>query len=228
MFTLPTPYDANLIQLAHYQNFPQILPFIGVHYTNTHLLLVGESHYLPTGSTIQQDAAVWYASNVQFLTTDETIWTNTREVTTEYPTSGRIDKAYTIWSNLENAIQKHATKNAFNLQGKKGIEHLAFYNFFQRPAQTQGGSISPTELDNQKAEETLAHIIKVIKPKFIMFTSSKAWENISEDFVNTYSSIKFGFSPYPGCKWWNKQSGKYGGLTGKQKFIKFLQDNNIF
>lgn len=228
MFTLPTVYDADLMQLAHYQNFPQMLPFIGGHYSNTQLLLVGESHYLPTGSTIQQNDAKWYASNVHSLSVDETIWTNTREVTTDYLTNGRVSKAYTIWSNPENAIQIHAQNSGFNFQGKKGIEHLAFYNFFQRPAQTQGGSIKPTKLDIQKAEETLAHIIKVIEPKFIMFTSSKAWNNLSWDFVNAYPNVKFDAVPHPGCKWWNKISNKYGGLTGKGKFTKFLQDNNIF
>ena len=228
MFTRPTVYDADLMQLVHYQNFPQMLPFIGDHYAKTKLLLVGESHYLPEDSTIQQDDAIWYASNLQSLTDEEVTWTNTREAANNYIELGRAYKSLSIYSNPENAIQIHAVNSKFDFQNKKGIEHLAFYNFFQRPAEVEGGSINATDLDATKVEETLAQIIKVIDPKFIVFTSSKAWDNLSWDFINANPNIKFEVVPHPGCPWWNRVSKKCGGISGKEKFIKFLEDNSIF
>jgi hypothetical protein len=48
------------------------------------------------------------------------------------------------------------------------------------------------------------------------------------DFINfTYPNIKFDFCPHPANFWWNRKSNNYGGMTGKEKFIKFLKDNNI-
>ena len=44
------------------------------------LLVIGESHYMPKGSTVQLDPDRWYKGNENHLDEDERAWIHTRDV----------------------------------------------------------------------------------------------------------------------------------------------------
>lgn len=219
-------FDYNLQKLAHYQNFPEMLPFIGDNYEKTRLLIVGESHYLPTGSTIQQNPEEWYKSNNEQLTEKEKGWINTRAVLKDFFISPTY-KPFRIFYSIAQAIQEKSLELK-NSDVSEIFNNFSMYNFFQRPAESEGESINNTSLDIEKAENTLHHVIQSILPKFIIFVSVKAWESFNtKTFIDLYN-IKFDYCPYPATAYWNTTVEKYGNMTGKQKFIKFLEDNGIF
>ena len=59
---MSTCYDSSLLSLPFYSSHSYMLPFVGDDYDSPKykkLLLVGESHYVPEGSTVHHDANAW-------------------------------------------------------------------------------------------------------------------------------------------------------------------------
>ena len=212
-------YDERLKELAHYQNYPQMLPFIGEDYDkqNKRLLIISESHYLSEDSTL--DVSKWYEMNEKCLSVDEKQYTNTRNLLYEHRA-----KQQTIFKPIADAILEIGFKPVdINI-----FRYLAWYNFFQRPAEGTGESIRPTVLDREKAEETFTHIFDVINPTHVIFISSKAWgwAGILRDQFED-KPIVFDFTSHPNTSWWNREAKKYSNMTGKERFQDFLKKYDI-
>ena len=67
MSSFTTRYDEQLQTLVHYQNYPEMLPFIGTNYDSHEkkLLIIGESHYLPKDTLV--DVMKWYEMDSSML-----------------------------------------------------------------------------------------------------------------------------------------------------------------
>ena len=64
----------------HLQRFPCMRPWIGSRYRDERhkrLLVIGESHYLPSDSTIHRDPGRWYRSRQEDLSGEEVRWAST-------------------------------------------------------------------------------------------------------------------------------------------------------
>src|SRR5690554_5957324 len=102
-------FDTQLKGINHYKNFPILMPFIGLNYTNSNsikLLLIAESHYLPEHSSISNNVEKWYNLNETHLTSEELDYINTREITS----SKWNQPGHMIFRELENKISNHIQK----------------------------------------------------------------------------------------------------------------------
>jgi hypothetical protein len=107
-------------------------------------------------------------------------------------------------------------------------------NFFQRPAEKTGASINQQKVDIDISNETVSQVINVLKPDFLFFVSSKAWDCFNKDWhKELIASNRVGHSCHPASPNWNMPSMKYSidkvtPLTGKQAFMQFISQNEIF
>ena len=70
------------------------------------LLLVGESHYLPEGSTQHLDPTSWYGGDSTTLSETEVHWISTPRIIREARAEGFANRAHWIWKNGFEAINE--------------------------------------------------------------------------------------------------------------------------
>ena len=99
-------------------------------------------------------------------------------------------------------------------------DHYAYYNFFQRPAQSQGDTIDAMDLDVLKAKEILNTVLDALAPDLVVFTSSKAGKHGKG--ICLQRNIPAISVSHPACAWWNRPSGK-SQQTGRDKMRQFLE-----
>lgn len=215
-----TKYDKQLKTLSHYQNYPQMLPFIGEDYDiqSQRLLIIAESHYLPENSSL--DLSKWYEMDETSLSEAEKEYINSREVLLAHYKNQRL-----IFKPIADAILEYG----FNLKDSSNVfKYVAWYNFFQRPAEVTGESIKPTKEDREKAEEAFEHIFQTINPTHVIFVSSKSWGwagILRYKFKD--NPVVLDFTAHPNSQWWNRTAKKYGSMTGKERFIHFLNQHKL-
>ena len=61
----------------HLWRFPCMRPWIGSEYHESRILIVGESHYMPDGSTINLTPGTWYSATQETLTDCERAYIHT-------------------------------------------------------------------------------------------------------------------------------------------------------
>ena len=134
-----------------------------------------------------------------------------------------------------------------SMEVDKGIySHFAFMNYFQLPvilnkkAFTKDNFIKsfPENINKEninelwiktinEANETVLSVIKIIKPKYVLFTTINGGKNflsylndyktndiIENGFISKYNldnehSFESVVCPHPGCAWWYKKSKKF-------------------
>jgi hypothetical protein len=195
--------------IKHYEHFPCMKPWVGDEYRSPlhkRLLVIGESHYLPPGSTIHLDAACWYEKEQSSLNEQEVNWLSTSEIIKKHKENGFRVKAHGIYKKACVSINSCT----FNYEtSSKVIDHYAFYNFFQRPAETSGDSIKVKEIDRQVSSSVFLSVLEKLDPELIIFTSSLAGDAGRQLLSN--SNIPFVVTPHPTCPWWNRSAIKYNG-----------------
>lgn len=219
-------FQDKLSQLDHYKKFPEMLPFIGEMYESApkKVLVIGESHYLPKGSTVHSDSEHWYSSETITLSDKEREWINTNRVIRGW-ISGNRSKAYTIYQNIEKALKE----KEFGGEGAKNyLEYIAFYNYFQRPANAKV-SIENVDHDNRHAFEHFNKIWQLLNVDTAIFTSKRA-----HNAYKRYQSESQAAGPrlvhqtcHPACSWWNRKhkswvDDKLYEMTGKEVFWEGL------
>lgn len=183
-----TTYDNDFDGLTHYKRYPQMKPWIGHLYGKQYrkTLFIGESHYLPESSSIHLDIEKWYNSTLSSLSSEESDYTNTRDV---------VNKNYNNNMIFTYLAQELAIKNILPPGGSSNIfEYFSFYNFFLRPAyygESLRSSLSRQDIDN--ANELFIAILKILKPEIVIFLSSLAWDNLNEK----ENEIRCDFVPHP-------------------------------
>ena len=205
--------------IKHYQNFPCMKPWVGNKYEsslNKRLLVIGESHYLPKESKIHLDADSWYARQQSELNEEEVKWLSTSGIIKNNKDRNFPTKAHGIYRNACSVINECS----FNYElSSKVIEHYAYYNFFQRPAEVTGDSIKVKNIDKEESNIVFQSIIGKLNPELIIFTSSLAGKN-GRGVAET-NGIPFVITPHPICAWWNRTAKKYKG-KGKDLIPAFL------
>lgn len=197
-------------------------PWIGENYhsrTHKRLLILGESHYLPEDSTVHLDADTWYNKKEQDLSEKEVKWLSTSGIIKKNKETNFPNKAHGIYRNVCIEINS----NTFNYKlSSQIIDHFAYYNFFQRPAEVTGDSIKVKDIDKEIAISVLESVINKLDPELIIFISSLAG-NAGKDILSR-REIPFVVTPHPTCAWWNRSAKKYNG-RGRDLVPAFLDEN---
>ena len=207
----------------HLQRFPCMRPWIGSRYRDRlhkRLLVIGESHYLPDQSSIHRDPTRWYRSSQEDLSEEEVRWANTAGNIT-----GRWFRGHTIYREIRNAIARILQEGGVTPDDFP-LNHVAYCNYFLRPAPVTGGSMAGNEdrQDVAVAEQLLRWFILRHRPQLVILTSRFAGR-YAEDIVRGYG-IPCLSTPHPGSRWWNTEARSYGNLTGRDLFHRFLKEQH--
>jgi hypothetical protein len=131
-------YDKDLLNILHYKQHPQMIPFVGRDWDKMgKMLVVGESYYLndddeeTTKRENKNTWKNWYNITSTELTNNQSVWTSTalminEDIKENFFPSGRI-----IWENVKDAI----VETGFNPNSENDSEALcsiAFMNFFSK------------------------------------------------------------------------------------------------
>ena len=211
---------------AHLERFSCMQPWIGSLYQdNRHkrLLLIGESHYMPDEeSTIHLNPEGWYQSNEGHLNPEEFIHVHTEGVIRgffEHPRRG-----HRIFGEIEKQITNILKEGGLTLApGKRPLHHIAYYNYFMRPAPKPGDSMEGHVVpqDCKISEEVLRWFVREHQPQLVIFVSRLA-SRYGESVVHE-CDIPCISTPHPGCPWWNKPCDTYGQRRGRDLFHDFLE-----
>ena len=114
------------------------------------------------------------------------------------------------------------------------FRYCAFMNYFLRPAET-GVSLKRIELDQDKSFNNIIDISKILKFDCVIFVSKMAYNDFNWYIRDRKHNLNFEYFsiPHPGSAWWNRKSKAYVNsqneqLTGKEKFIEIIHENNLF
>lgn len=161
-----TEFDERFAHIDHYRIFPEMLPWVGVNYALSFkkLLVVGESHYLPTGRTVHHDSEGWYRRSNE-LQLDELRGIKTRGTIGNgigiNPSKSWKIKSKTIYRNVERAL---LNSTMFNVAPQTAFTEVAFMNYFQRPGHTSGDSIHVNQLDKEVSVVVFSEVVRIIQP----------------------------------------------------------------
>jgi len=226
-------YDEKLKAIQHFQNHPQMIPFVGINWNGIYssLLIIAESHYIENRDNNKQKEIIenWYDILSTKLSENDRIWTSTADIidNSKYLEGGESN-GHRIYLHIDKAIIESGLKRENN---EKMFQYVSFMNFFQRPSESESESINVNKRDQKVANETLKQVINIIKPNYIFFVSAKAWDFYDQSL---FDPNKTGHSCHPTSKWWNRKASCYtdvnnlGKVTGKESFINFIKKNGIF
>lgn len=196
-------------------------PFVGARFHDRlqpTILLVGESHYLPTSSTVHLDELAWYAGSAEALSSMEVAWISTAQIVRSACDGRFKSKAFSIWRNSFKTINDHGPRYRDFVQV---AEDLAFYNFFLRPART-GRSIQAGRLDVELANEAFDHWCRELRPTLVVFLSALARKALRPGNVNVPITVV----PHPTSRWWYRRSRAYGGKAGHEALAAHIAGLN--
>lgn len=211
--------EVKMYSNTHYEKYPNLKPWVGSKYGQSEvkkLLIIGESHYLPKGSVSALDAEQWYAGNQGSLTDKEKSWINTSGIIEHNIPKNFPKKSHWIYRNVAKEINKVflGYENPANI-----LDHVAFMNYFQRPAESEGGSINIKSLDLEVADRTVTDFIKTLTPDLVVFCSSKAGKYGA--LIVRRLGVECIVAPHPSSQWWNRIAKSYGGF-GRDIIPNFL------
>lgn len=210
---------------SHYEKYPMMKPWVGSNYlSDKHkkLLVLGESHYLPRDSIKSCDVDAWYSGSGDSLDDKEEGWIHTRQIIKHIVEHNYCNSAHGIFRNTAKAVNSVSCQHTNPLEA---MNDIAFMNFFQRPAENEGDSINVVKKDVEVAIYVLKDVIEALAPDLIVFVSFKAaWYGKS---IVESLNIPVAVTPHPTCRWWNKQTKKYGGY-GRDVIPKFLTMNEWY
>ena len=209
-------------KIEHFAKFPCMVPFVGQQYSHPRhkkLLVVGESHYLSSKSTIHLDDKEWYSTDQRKLTEKEIGWIDPNEIITYGIDTNFSDKGLKIYHEIAQCLNDVLFKYQEWHEIIKVIHHISFINYFQRPA-PQGESLDPTEKDIQVSDDVISSVIKTLNPDLIAIVSSKSASYAAPSLVHL--KIPYCITPHPACAWWNRKAKKYGDRNGYEVLKNFL------
>ncbi len=198
----------------HLKRFPGMKPWIGDHYRDEHhkrLLVVGESHYLPEGSDIHHDPDVWYTGSQNDLTEKEREW-----ISTSGNIMGNWSRAHTIYREIAREISSILDERGLT-HGDFVFHHLAYCNYFLRPAPVEGGSMAAhvRPRDLAVADEVLNWFIRSHRPELVAVASKAAGRHAEKLLAG--SRTPFLITYYAGSPFWMTRF--------RDDFSDFLKDN---
>ena len=212
-------YDERLLEIDHWRRYPEMLPFVGTEYdaaSHQKLLLIAESHYLPSSSHAHDSPAKWYQGSSADLKTKERGWINTRAIVNLGKNQKWPSKGQTIFCRIERELLRAGLPRRENV-----FAHVGFLNCFLRPAGT-GQSLARTLtcLDVQKSVAAVRHVLEVLGPDRVCFLSTLAWNTVGHT-VNR-AGVVCEHTAHPACPWWYRASTR-GNKTAREVFLAFVQ-----
>jgi hypothetical protein len=198
--------------------YPTMTPYVGEGYYDAgrpSLLLIGESHYLPAGSTQHLESDRWYNGSSATLDEKELYWISTARIITESRMLGFTNRSHSIWRKSFQVINEIGPKHPDYRDVADGV---AFYNFFYRPG-LEGKSLSVQCEDTKVAQEAFAAVYDSLRPAGIVFLSKLAYAHWNSD---DYPHVNVVATPHPGCCWWNRPAKAYNNRTGRECLEDFL------
>lgn len=213
-----TDYDTALKEIAHYRIHPEMLPYIGEHYKETKLMLVGESHYIEAADLDAEHHQYfnneWYKNPVPDNFLDRGAF-ETRGVIRRFLTLRR-GRSYSMFWNPANALIENWGLNGL-VCDSDAFSSVCFMNYFQKPASEAGETICYTKDDNDVAAKTLKAVIEVLSPNRIIFLSKKAYEAFEHAYETMPENICIDYVNHPTSPHWYKENGK-------EKYIRLIKD----
>ena len=198
--------DKALKKISFYQQYPQLMPFIGNEYSKTRVLLLGECHSFSKESTANQDPEAWYNKNHSALNEDEIRRTNTRLDVNDFI---KAKSRRVMFGRIDQALKD---------SNFSGIQSIAFMNAFQRPAIGNGKSLIVHDFDIKQSANVINQVITIIEPGHLCFFSIKAHKALS--VALNFDQSRIHVVAHPSCGWWTHKTSK--GTNGKEEFSKVL------
>jgi len=240
-----TEFNGKFAEFDHYKMHPQMMPFVGKHWNaGKKLLLIGESHYINNKHfgdeyAKHKTARRWYDAPVtetplsEKAKIDALTWTDTATIMNWALDNPGKAPGHRIYQNIYFTIREAMRESGFASASRDDVfPYIAYANFFQRPADSQGDSIANTPKDNQRGNAAMRFIVDAIKPNYLFIMSSKAWDAFDKTIFDPANT---GRSPHPTNYWWNRASRKYASKCsskeapkGKEAFIDFLRYHKVF
>lgn len=213
-----TQYDDQLREIPHYQVHPEMLPFVGKHYPNTRILLVGESHYLESCDTSKfSKPEEWYHTPFEAYQFDYPGNFNTRYVIHKYLIKDR-SRSHSMFRNPAKTLIE--AWNLTNVDDSEAFCAFAFMNYFQRPEVKTGQSIKIEKNDEDVAFKTFCRVVDILQPQMIVVLSQKSYETCFSGGLNSNFQI-IEYTAHPTCSYWN-------GSDGTQKLERLLQQMPVY
>ncbi len=186
--------------------------------TGPSLLLVGESHYLPEGSTQQLKPVTWYGGDSTTLSPEARRWIDTPQILENACAKHFAVKAHWIWKNAFEVINAAGPRYS---DFREVAKDVAFLNFFLRPAPVKGGSLGGflKPEDIERANAAFAMHLERLAPTAIVFMSRLARRRFQPA---ASFDIPIASTPHPTCHWWNRASKRYGGKRGRDVLTEFV------
>ena len=245
-----THYDKKLKQIDFYNIHPEYLPFIGEKYDEYKILLIGESHYIEQTQEnekygLQYFADHWWDGSCTALSAESYAgWYNTRNIVNNY-LSGNRSRSHSIFTNVTKIFSAVVLKeniSCISTSESQKYNYFSFMNFFQMPSIYEGTKFWNTILASAKkanneplayqqwekcvqvSSDVLDHVIEILSPKLVVFTSKSAYDAYKKTNAK-YAKEKFVVAtPHPTSPAWYKTCKKYGGICGKDLFANYLQE----
>ena len=201
--------------MAFYERYPMMKPYVGDRYpaATTRLLLIGESHYLPTGSCQHATPGSWYDGAYATLSPEEIRWISTAAILRGAIKERFRQKAHRIWKNAFEAINAAGPKYA---DAANVAADIAFYNFFLRPAM-RGQSLACTPRDEAMANDAFAHHYRDLEPTAVVFLSV-----LAHSHLHAPPGAKIIATAHPLSAWWNRASSARRGKSGREVLCEYV------
>lgn len=207
-----TAFDPELSKIEHYSeaHHSELLPFIGSHYRESGILLVGESHFYEYDARNDRDSERKYLDELWYVKPTPKNFSyqgnfNTRAVVHNFLIRRRT-KAHSMFRNPAQCVI-----DAYHLDhvsDSEAFNAFAFMNYFQRPALNAHRSIDNSDEDTQFAFRSFLSVCSAIRPKSVVFLSKKAYQCYIRSGGAAALSIPVDFVYHPTCKYWNEEGGR--------------------
>ena len=229
-----TSFDEDLLKFPAFEMRPFQLPFIGSNMPGFgSILFVMESHYIdPEFFQYQYDKEnlkeefpdLFYNVKANKLTNAFKAFLNTRQIIVESCSKdARKAKGKSVYRKLAGVVKEGLDLNKTN--STSPLDHIAIYNYFQRPSYKPAATIKVSEKDAVKAYETLKHIVSTVNIQKIIFTSAKAYDSfikidkVNNNSVQTNRKIFRGVHP----RLWGNSCAYEEGISWKQWIVNRIK-----
>lgn len=218
-----TKFDNELNEISFFKSHGYMLPFVGERYRKGGVLHIGASYYFKLDDidcAQQQEAKLvldeWWDESQEalkrrdkFLDTPRQpkngndrskfgAWVNTREIIEAFAEKNYRERNRAVYREFLKAVyNKNSSKELANTQG---YVPFAYMNFFQKPA-----PYTQTEPDACSCD-IVARVIEILRPKYIVITSSLAGREFGEH-IPSFPDCEVFYCPHPSAFGsWKKQS----------------------
>jgi len=224
-------FDVALKKIPHFTTFPEMMPWIGSEYTNQDIkvLVIGESHYFSKGTELHHDPKIWYSrtftESLEAKHGHRVRYQISRNINNRF-----IKKTHSMHKNIHRELIKTNYFKDNTTRNSTPFDSIAYMNYFQRPANKNGSSISVKPQDIEVALETIKKVIITINPEVVLFASVKAYKTAIQSNLFSKLDVLHDYSAHPCSMHWNKpcikygklQGEHYGSIPGKERFVRAI------